>query len=94
MIEQHRHWQQADAVRDGLQSATDPEREDVEVIADGIRLYVARTLGGASIQPCKRLRDGLWVSGVLSRVEADTTDARRDELRVDRAADGPGQLQL
>jgi hypothetical protein len=74
MIEQHAHWQQAAAVRAGLQSASDPEREDVESIAAGIRLYAARDVDGESVRPCKRLQDGMWVNGIANRADADIAD--------------------
>lgn len=51
-IEQHEHWLQADAVRDGRQPASDPDAADLERIEDGFRVYA----GGL----CKRLLDGRW----------------------------------
>jgi hypothetical protein len=93
-IEQHTHWQQAKAVRDGRQPATDPERDDVEAIADGIRLYTTRTVGGESIQPCKRLIEGVWVNGVANSDETEIADIRRDELLRNDGAHGLGQLHV
>lgn len=66
----------------------------MEAIADGIRLYTARTVGGESIQPCKRLFDGVWVNGIANSAEAEIADIRRDELLRNDGAHGLGQLHL
>jgi hypothetical protein len=48
------HWRQAEAVRDGRQSACDPDGESVQELGDGFRVYQARAI--------ERQRDGLsWV---------------------------------
>ena len=36
-IEEQRHWEQAEAVRDGRQSATDPDSFELEELVDGVR---------------------------------------------------------
>ena len=38
-IEEQRHWEQAEAVRDGRQSATDPDSFELEELVDGVRYY-------------------------------------------------------
>jgi len=38
-IEEQRHWEQAEAVRDGRQSATDPDSCELEELVDGVRYY-------------------------------------------------------
>ena len=38
-IEEHQHWRQAEAVRDGRQPAADPDAQELEEIGDGLRLY-------------------------------------------------------
>jgi hypothetical protein len=48
------HWRQAAAVRDGRQSACDPDGELVQELGDGVRLYQPRAI--------ERQRNGLsWV---------------------------------
>ena len=67
-IEEHQHWRQAEAVRDGRQPAADPDAQELEEIGDGLRLYGweqqrARVAGGAaivSLRLVKRLVDGHW----------------------------------
>jgi len=67
-IEEHQHWRQAEAVRDGRQPAADPDAQELEEIRDGIRLYGweqqrAPVGGGAamvSLRLVKRLVDGHW----------------------------------
>ena len=38
-IEQHEHWRQAQAVRDGSQSAVDPDRDELLELGEGTRVY-------------------------------------------------------
>ena len=66
-IEEHQHWRQAEAVRDGRQPAADPDAQELEEIGDGIRLYgweeQSTTDSGAatvSFRVVKRLADGRW----------------------------------
>ena len=67
-IEEHQHWRQAEAVRDGRQPAADPDAQELEEIRDGIRLYGweeqrATGDGGGSVvsfRVVKRLADGYW----------------------------------
>jgi hypothetical protein len=63
-----KHWRQALAVRDGRQSACDPDGQWVRELGDGIRFYEPRAVerhhdGFFSIvyeQVQKRLVDGWW----------------------------------
>jgi hypothetical protein len=65
-IEEHQHWRQAEAVRDGRQPAADPDAQELEEIRDGIRFYGWEQLavdGGAAVvtyRVAKRLVDGHW----------------------------------
>src|SRR5436309_2735029 len=66
-IEEHQHWRQAEAVRDGHQPAADPDAQELEEIRDGIRLYgweeqstVDGTAARVSLRIVKRLVDGHW----------------------------------
>ena len=50
-IEEHQHWRQAEAVRDGRQPSADPDAYDLVEIRDGARLYrddrlIKRLVGG------------------------------------------------
>jgi hypothetical protein len=62
----HQHWRQARAVRDGLQSARDPDADDLIELGDGIRLYLIHERGRASVirnggvQLRKTVVDGWW----------------------------------
>ena len=38
-IEQHEHWKQAPAVRDGEQSPVDPDRDELLELVEGTRIY-------------------------------------------------------
>jgi hypothetical protein len=38
-IEQHEHWRQAQAVRDGAQSAVDPDRDELLELGNQTRVY-------------------------------------------------------
>jgi hypothetical protein len=51
-IDQHQHWREADAVRDGRQPATDPDASDLVALDVGVRRY----RDGLE----KRLVDGGW----------------------------------
>ena len=62
-IAEHAHWRQAEAVRDGRQSATDPDAERLIELGTGMRLYGPEepgihTNGAGGFQ--KRLVDGWW----------------------------------
>jgi hypothetical protein len=66
-IEEHQHWRQAEAVRDGRQPPSDPDARELEGIGEGVRLYGweqrATGDGGAamvSFRVVKRLADGHW----------------------------------
>jgi hypothetical protein len=58
-IEQHQHWREASAVRDGRQPSTDPDAGILVGIVGGVRLYA----DGLE----KRLVDGAWVVSAASR---------------------------
>ena len=58
-IEQHQHWVQAQAVRDGLQPARDPDADELLELRDELRVYRDRH--------AKRLVNGWWHSGVEAR---------------------------
>jgi hypothetical protein len=67
-IEEQEHWRQATAVQAGRQAPADPDREELQELGSGVRLYgyeqrheVAdgqRTL--VTWRVCKRLRQGYW----------------------------------
>jgi hypothetical protein len=67
-IEQHEHWQLADAVRNGSQPATDPDRDHLEELRDDRRLYglqqrhevVSGTRALTTYRVQKRLVGGMW----------------------------------
>ena len=66
-IEEHQHWRQAEAVRDGRQPPADPDAQELEEIREGIRVYGreqrAPVDGGAamvSFRVVKRLANGRW----------------------------------
>jgi hypothetical protein len=73
-LEAHEQWCRADAVRDGRQPATDPDRADLERIGDGVRYYA----GGMS----KTLVDGCWERSVIEETVEflDVPSANRDVL--------------
>lgn len=58
-IEQQQHWRQAQAVRDGLQPALDPDADDLLELRDDLRIYRDRQ--------AKRLVDGWWHAHVYVR---------------------------
>ncbi|MFY9578342.1 MAG: hypothetical protein WAQ33_03385 [Gaiellaceae bacterium] len=62
-IEEQRHWQQAEAVRDGRQSATDPDSFKLEELVDGREEQVTVADGRRSLvtyRLTKALVDGWW----------------------------------
>ena len=67
-IEQHEHWQLADAVRSGEQSSTDPDRDLLEEMLADRRLYGTQQrheiVSGAhaltTYRVQKRLVNGQW----------------------------------
>jgi 3'-phosphoadenosine 5'-phosphosulfate sulfotransferase len=67
------HWRQAVAVRDGRQSASDPDADRVRELGDGFRLYqaeaVERHRDGVSLvvheQLRKHLADGWWQAATV-----------------------------
>ena len=81
-LEQQAHWRQAEAVCDGRQPAVDPDSDDLERYEDGVRIYGALMVHGQLVQPCKELRDGVWVSGVLRGPAADRANDREQVAAV------------
>jgi hypothetical protein len=61
-IEQHEHWNRAEAVRDGRQSARDPNAAQLIELDGAIRRY----RGGDGRVFEKRLRDGRWLVFALT----------------------------
>jgi hypothetical protein len=67
-LEEQRHWQLAEAVRDGRQSATDPDSFELEELVDDVRYYGREeqrtTVDGRPVlitfRMTKRLVDGAW----------------------------------
>jgi hypothetical protein len=57
-VRQLRHWQQARAVREGLQDLTDPDAEHLVGCRDTVREYEARP----GLRYVKQLVDGRWES--------------------------------
>src|SRR5881392_1608485 len=64
-IEEHQHWRQAEAVRDGRQPAADPDAQELEEIRDGIRFYGREQRAMVSFRVVKRLVDGHWERDVV-----------------------------
>ena len=69
-IAQQRHWEQADAVRDGRQPAVDPDLELLQDFGDGYRIYRPAGGNGTNGIPTrepftKTLVDGWWVADLL-----------------------------
>ena len=62
-LEQQRHWELADSVRDGEQPSIDPDSHRLIELRTGVRLY--RGDAGTFV---KRLVDGSW------RLEAGVSD--------------------
>ena len=71
-LEQQAHWKTADSVRDGRQPSVDPDSGDLERIEDGIRLYTEQIIHGARVRHCKRLIEGVWVSGTITESDDST----------------------
>jgi hypothetical protein len=73
-IEEHQHWRQAAAVRDGRQPPADPDAEELEEIGDGVRLYGREeqllTVDGrpalVTFRVAKQLVDGHWERAEIS----------------------------
>jgi hypothetical protein len=63
-IEQHQHWLEAAAVRDGRQPARDPDAADLVHYAGTVRRY--EPSGGTPYE--KRLVNGLWIAQTVSEV--------------------------
>jgi len=57
-LEEQQHWRQARAVCEGRQSATDPDRDELDELGVGYRLYSFG--GGQGRRIIKRLVDGFW----------------------------------
>ena len=71
-LAQQANWEQAEAVRDGLQPRIDPDGTDLEEMDEGWRIYRSHDVPGrmdgrAAIlteRLVKRLANGLWESDV------------------------------
>ena len=59
-IEEHQHWRQAEAVRDGRQPGSDPDAQELEEIRGGIRVYGREQRAMGAVRVVKRLVDGHW----------------------------------
>jgi hypothetical protein len=68
-LEEQRHWQLAEAVRDGRQSATDPDSFELEELVDDVRYYgreeqrmtVDDQPALVTVRMTKKIVDGMWV---------------------------------
>ena len=75
-IAQQKHWELAEAVRDGRQPTSDPDGEQLEALGDGCRIYATEVTIGANGRRTvqrflKTLVDGSWeVAIVDERSEA------------------------
>src|SRR5207247_10842257 len=69
---QQANWEQAEAVRDGLQPRIDPDGSELQEIDEGLRIYRSHDVGGTidgrpaipSQRLVKRLAHGLWESEI------------------------------
>jgi hypothetical protein len=63
-IAQQQHWELAQAVRNGTQPASDPDREQLEALGEGCRVYATQVRNGATGPTVERflktLVDGSW----------------------------------
>lgn len=67
-IEEQEHWNQAAAVQAGRQARVDPDREELQELGSGVRLYgfeqMHEVVDGyralVTWRVCKRLREGYW----------------------------------
>jgi hypothetical protein len=64
-IAQQQHWELAQAVRNGTQPASDPDRDQLEALGEGCRVYATQVANGANgprtVQRfLKTLVDGSW----------------------------------
>ena len=91
-IEEHQHWRQAEAVRDGRQPAADPDARELEEIRDGIRFYGWEQLavdGGAAVvylRVVKRLDNGHWERDAV-RADPDDRPGGASRTGLVRPAD-------
>src|SRR5438067_529320 len=93
-LEEQRHWQQAEAVRDGRQPATDPDAFELEELGEGARYYgrdeQRRIVDGGpalvTLRMTKELVDGEWVRSFVPE-KVVHLENRADTGRVVRAAD-------
>jgi hypothetical protein len=60
LIACHQHWRQARAVQHGLQSARDPDTDDLVELGDGVRVYSKRHGETGPAHSRKALIDGWW----------------------------------
>jgi hypothetical protein len=76
-IEEQENWRRADAVRDGRQSASDPDIDELDRVDDGIRFYSPRIIHGELVRQIKRLSGGFWVSGTIVDTPTSVEESRR-----------------
>jgi hypothetical protein len=96
-LEEQQHWSQAQAVRDGRQPLVDPDRDELEQLGDGFRLYRFRGAGGRLVR--KSLAGEFWHAEAIGPADgrgpsrpqgacsaATTDEARRGTTVSDEAA--------
>lgn len=63
-IAQQEHWERAPAVREGRQPASDPDRERLEALGEGCRIYATHVTDGENVTTVERflktLVDDSW----------------------------------
>jgi hypothetical protein len=64
-LEEQEHWRKADSVRDGRQPRVDPDKDELVMLGDDIRVYSLVRTRGPARRWCKRLVDGIWQYGVI-----------------------------
>lgn len=86
-LEEQQHWRQAQAVRDGRQPLVDPDRDELEQLGDGYRLYRFHGAGGRIVR--KSLAGEFWQVEALgpadsrgpSRPQGACSAAKSEEAR-------------
>ena len=80
-LAQQAHWQEAEAVRDGRQPSIDPDSSELVRVESGMRIYAEQVIHGARVRHCKRLIDGVWVSGTIAE-PSEVEDEAEARLRL------------